>query len=111
MIELDFASAAAATGAAFFSTFLRGIQNLNVANGYRAAATATGYCMNVADVVLIGAVATAGYEVALVSGIGAASGYWLSMSVHRKLTHKRRRLLKQEQKAKLIKRIRKEIQR
>jgi hypothetical protein len=42
----------------------------------------TGYIMNVLDIIVIGLVVNSGVGVVLVSGLGAAFGYLVSMQVH-----------------------------
>lgn len=71
-----------ATVATFISVFFRGFQNKNVAGGYKKMAFFTGYIMNVLDILVIGLVVNSGIGVVVISGLGAAFGYVVSMQVH-----------------------------
>jgi hypothetical protein len=71
-----------ATIATFIGVFFRGFQNKNVAGGYKKMAFFTGYIMNVLDILVIGLVVNSGIGVVVISGLGAAFGYVVSMQVH-----------------------------
>jgi hypothetical protein len=71
-----------ATIATFVSVFFRGFQNKNVVGGYKKMAFFTGYIMNVLDIMVIGLVVNSGVGVVIISGMGAAFGYVVSMQVH-----------------------------
>jgi hypothetical protein len=53
-----------------------------VVGGYKKMAFFTGYIMNVLDIMVIGLVVNSGVGVVIISGMGAAFGYVVSMQVH-----------------------------
>ncbi|MNL09173.1 hypothetical protein D3C87_1299220 [compost metagenome] len=113
---------AAATGAAFCSTFLRGFQNKNVAAGLKGFAFGTGYFMNLADIALVSIVAHVGsdasigaaMQVGAVSAVGAGAGYVASMFVHDRLLKKKyaaeRKAAKEKLKTRVAKYVARELE-
>jgi hypothetical protein len=110
---------AAATGAAFCSTFLRGFQNKNVAAGLKSLAFGTGYLMNLADIALVSIVAHVGsgadmfaaLQVGAVSAVGAGAGYVASMKVHDILLKEKYKAAEKAAKQQLKTRVRKYVRR
>lgn len=96
-----------ATFATFVSVFFRGFQNKNVAGGHKKMAFFTGYIMNVLDIVVIGMVVNSGVGVVVISGLGAAFGYLVSMQVHEYFIE--RKINEQKRIEKLIKKERKKV--
>ncbi len=108
--ELDAWQCVLAILTTFVSTFFHGLQSINVSQGERRAAALTGYCMYLADAVLIGLVAGAGFAIAPISAVGAAVGYWFSIKAHKRVTRTKRRARKLSDKLKLQRRIHKVLE-
>lgn len=106
-----------AGGSACLSTFLRGFQNKNVAAGLKGMAFITGYLMNIADILLMSVIAYVGansiqgaLRVGVISALGAAIGYYISIVVHDRLLMERREAERKRQAAILQEKINKRLQ-
>lgn len=73
---------------AFVSVFLKGFQHKNVISNMYGSIVVTSYLMAVVDVLLIGLISKAGWEIAFASGTGASLGMALSIFLHNRFFSK-----------------------
>lgn len=97
-------------GTMFTTTFLRGMQNKNVAGGHKRLAAVFGFAMAMCDIVtisLVGGVAVAaassgdhsfGIYTAIAGGTGSAIGWVLSMVIHDRVMRRRNEAREAEKK-------------